>query len=143
MAKQSFFDQAEDCIRRIDARATVARIRVLAVLLAQQSAVTHHQIETTLDQDEKIDRVTLYRALDWLAANGLVHKVVSADRVWLFLFNNKDAEHHQHAHFKCTRCAEVICLNDLGAANNVPPLPNGYRSLEIEMTVKGLCAKCA
>lgn len=143
MAKQLLFDQAEERIRQAGARATAARVNVLAFLLTQQSAVTHHQIEIALDKDKKIDRVTLYRALDWLTENGLVHKVVGVDRAWRFRINDNDIEHHQHAHFKCNRCAKVICLDDLRSGSEALVLPDGYRGQEIELTVKGLCAQCA
>jgi len=143
MAKQTFFNQAEERIRRADARATAGRIRVLAFLLTQQSAASHHQIEIALDQDEKIDRVTLYRTLDWLVEHDFAHRVVSADRVWRFRANESHTGHHQHAHFKCDRCAKVICLDELQSAANTPALPDGYRGMEIELTVKGLCAHCA
>lgn len=140
---KAFYAQAEECIRRTGLRPTTARTRVLAFLLTQKNAVTHHQIETTLERDGKIDRVTLYRALDWLTGNGLVHKVVGVDRAWRFRFNDSDIEHHQHAHFKCNRCAKVICLDQLRSRSEAPKLPKGYRGLEVELTVKGLCAQCA
>jgi Fur family ferric uptake transcriptional regulator len=143
MTTQAVFHQAEERIRRTGARVTVARVRVLAFLLTQQDAVPHHQIEVALDQYERIDRVTLYRTLDWLTEAGLVHKVAGVDRAWRFRINENDIAHHQHAHFKCNHCAKVICLDDVGAGNSLPALPDGYRGLEIELTVKGLCAQCA
>ncbi len=143
MATLSLFEHAEALIKQLGARATAARIRVLVFLLTQQSAVTHHQIEFALNADGKIDRVTLYRALDWLTETGLAHKVVGVDRAWCFLANSSDIAHHQHAHFKCQRCAKVICLKNLRSSGQVPLLPEGYREMEIEVTVKGFCAQCA
>ena len=58
-------------IRRLGARATPARIRVLQLLRAAPTALTHGEIELALGASV-IDRVTLYRVLDWLVASGLV-----------------------------------------------------------------------
>ncbi len=61
---------AEQRILEAKERITPIRTRVFAYLLAQDSAVTHLQIESDLGAP-KIDRVTLYRVLDWLAEKKL------------------------------------------------------------------------
>jgi Fur family ferric uptake transcriptional regulator len=135
--------RAELLVAATGARLTGARVRVLAFLLLQKKAVTHHAIEAGLDAHAKIDRVTLYRTLDWLVAQGLAHKMLGEDRAWHFRANEPAAAHHQHAHFKCERCASMICL--VAAMPNLQTLalPAGYRARALEMTVKGLCAPCS
>ncbi|UJP02796.1 MAG: transcriptional repressor [Nitrosomonas sp.] len=135
-----FHHTAEDMIRHNGGRATAGRIGILAILLAEQHAITHREIEQRLPQEQQLDRVTLYRALEWLAEKNLIHKVTSDDRAWRY-HANRDVQSHQHAHFKCTCCAQVICLDKLPVERNWP-LPAGYRFQEIELTVKGLCANC-
>ncbi|MBA4141483.1 MAG: transcriptional repressor [Nitrosospira sp.] len=135
-----FHKQAEEMIRNQGERVTPGRVRVLAALLAEKRAVTHHEIEERVRDDHKLDRVTLYRVLDWLTEKCLAHRVVSKDRVWRFRAS-ADAQTHQHAHFECTRCTGVFCLGDLKAEYDYL-LPTGYRSQEIELTVKGICAEC-
>lgn len=72
---------------------------------------------------------------------------------------------HQHGHFKCTRCARIFCLEknaDTGATNDdaaaaekrqlalrqqlqtelQKTLGEGFRSHDIELTIKGWCADC-
>ena len=132
---------AEELIRLRGGRATVGRIRILSILLAEQQAITHREIEQRLPQTLQLDRVTLYRTLEWLAGKNLIHKVTSDDRAWRY-HANRELYSHQHAHFKCTRCAQVICLNGLPIERSWP-LPVGYRFHEIELTVKGLCADCS
>ncbi|WP_394808043.1 Fur family transcriptional regulator [Nitrosomonas sp.] len=132
---------AEALIRHSGGRATVGRIRILAIFLAEQQAITHREIEQRLPQTLQLDRVTLYRALGWLVDKNLIHKVTSDDRAWRY-HANRGLHSHQHAHFKCTHCAQVICLSDLPIERNWP-LPIGYRFQEIELTVKGLCADCS
>lgn len=133
--------RAEEMIRRRGERVTPGRIQILAMLLAEQRAVTHHEIEEGLRDKHRLDRVTLYRVLEWLNEKCFVHKVVSDDRIWRFRANTH-LYPHQHAHFECTRCTRVICLDETKVEYD-RPLPAGYRSHEIELKVKGLCAECA
>ncbi len=135
-----FRNIAEELIQHHGGRVTAGRIGILAILLAEQHAITHREIEQRLPESLPLDRVTLYRALEWLAEKNLIHKVTSDDRVWRYHVNRELHAYH-HAHFKCTRCAQVICLDDLPAERSWP-LPAGYRFQEIELTVKGLCADC-
>jgi Fur family transcriptional regulator, ferric uptake regulator len=139
----SFQEQAETMIRRAGERVTPSRMRVLAVLLAELRAVTHHDIEERLSGGRSLNRVTLYRVLEWLNEKSLAHRVVSDDRVWRFRANTSISAHtNQHAHFKCMRCTAVVCLDDLKAKYD-GLMPSGYRPHEFELTVKGLCAACA
>ncbi|SCX53818.1 Fur family transcriptional regulator [Nitrosospira sp. Nsp1] len=133
--------QAEEMIRRRGERVTPGRVRVFAILLAEQRAVTHQEIEKSLPDKPRLNRVTLYRILEWLDEKCFVHKVVGDDRIWHFRANSQVA-HHQHAHFECMRCTRVVCLDDIKAEYD-SPLPAGYQSREIELRVKGLCAECA
>ena len=134
------YDRAEHLVRSTAARATRPRIEVLCVLLAAPRALTHHEVERQVNRALRIDRVTIYRVLEWLTARGLAHRVPGDDRVWRF--NAAEQKHAQHhAHFKCNHCGEVICLDKLVAPRGIP-LPSGYRSQEIELTVRGLCAGC-
>jgi Fur family transcriptional regulator, ferric uptake regulator len=139
----SFLDQAKQQLEQTTARATPARVKVLALLLAQNSAVTHQDIAMALERREKIDRVTLYRTLEWLTQQGFVHKLVGADRAWRFGMNRQAHEHHHHAHFTCQRCTEVICLESAPIHAELPALPEGYSGVAVELTVKGLCARCS
>jgi Fur family ferric uptake transcriptional regulator len=132
--------QAEEMILSRAERVTTGRIQVLAMLLEEQRAVSHHELEQRFKGKHRLDRVTLYRVLEWLNERGYIHRVVGDDRVWRFRAN-LDLKPHQHAHFECTRCMRVICL-DLKAEYN-RPLPAGYRPQEVELRVKGLCPGCA
>ncbi len=136
----TFETAAEKMIRQCGGRVTTGRVRILAVLLTEQQAITHREIEQRLLGKQSLDRVTLYRVLEWLTNKQLIHKVVSDDRVWRFHANH-ELHSHQHAHFKCNSCASVICLDKLPNERDWS-LPVGYQFQEIELTVKGLCAKC-
>jgi Fur family ferric uptake transcriptional regulator len=130
--------EAERKIQAKGERVTDARVQVLAALQASASALTHPELEQRLHGD--INRVTIYRVLDWLTDKHLVHKIAGNDRIWRFTAG--DDELHQHAHFQCETCGQVVCLDDVNLAYAVR-LPEGFRSTHIEMTIKGDCAACA
>ena len=137
----NFYEQAVEMIRHTGGRITSGRVRVLGILLSEKQAISDHEIEERIGKKNPLDRVTLYRILEWLDKKGLAHKVISGDRKWRFRTNIYTGS-HQHAHFKCSRCTTVICLNDINAEYDWP-LPPGYQSQEVELTVKGVCAECA
>jgi Fur family ferric uptake transcriptional regulator len=133
-------DAAEALLAERGARLTRARIDALSTLLASTEALTHHEIARRLPPGRGIDRVTLYRVLEWLTAQGLAHKVAGDDRAWRY--SSVHAGHASgHAHFRCNTCGRVVCLD----AARVPsiPLPAGFRRREVEVTVTGTCAACA
>lgn len=130
-------DAAREGLRRTGARVTPARVRVLAALMAAGRPLSHHEIEAL--EGEPLDRVTLYRVLDWLVAQGLARRMAGEDRVWRFLAGAE--VHAGHAHFHCGGCGAVSCLESQ-AVQGVR-LPRGFRSDAVELTVRGRCAACA
>ena len=131
---------AEEMIRTTGVRVTQPRVSVLAALLNAPRALTHHDVELRVKRSIKVDRVTVYRVLEWLVANQLAHRIAGDDRVWRF--NAAAGEHSdEHMHFQCNRCGRVTCLEEKAPAPHVP-LPAGFRSEHVEITVKGLCAQC-
>jgi Fur family ferric uptake transcriptional regulator len=148
---------AETQLQHASVRITAARVKVLAALLGAERAFSHQDLQDTLAD---MDRVTLYRALDCLADAGLTHKIAGDDRVFRYSAGAERAEpaiasttgphppHHQHGHFKCTRCAKVFCLDSIGEAGLLQnalqeSLGKGFQSHDIEFTIKGWCADCA
>jgi Fur family ferric uptake transcriptional regulator len=160
--------RAENRLRQMSVRITAARVNVLAALIDAPCAYSHHDMQGTFAD---MDRVTLYRALDCLTAAGLVHRIAGDDRVFRYSAGTEQAEsahapeRHRHGHFKCTRCSKVYCLDggdadwpaDAAApgALRQPTLPQqlqavlhgtlgkGFRGHDIELTIKGWCADCA
>ena len=126
-------------IRCTGARATPARVRVLQLLRSAPTALTHNEIELALGAPS-IDRVTLYRVLDWLVDSGLAHKNSDAHRV--FRFSAAAAgEHATHVHFRCEHCGRVFCLE--AAPPAAPILPAGFMLSRMDFDLRGRCADCA
>lgn len=125
-------------IRSCGARATPARIRVLQLLRSTPGALSHTQIEQALGESA-LDRVTLYRVLDWLVESGLAHKNADANRVFRFSAA-AESEHAKHIHFRCDSCGKVFCLDQPPPA--LPAMPDGFSLLRADFDLHGCCAGC-
>ncbi len=131
---------ALDILRTAGERATPAREVVLGILLEAPRALTHQEVEhNARELGLSADRVTVYRVLDWLVAHRYAHRIAGEDRVWRF--NAAGPEAHGHAHFRCTRCGQVFCLNDLQPALGFN-LPKGFLFERAELTIQGICPDC-
>ncbi|MSR15675.1 MAG: transcriptional repressor [Gammaproteobacteria bacterium] len=122
-------------------RITPARQAVIEILNGTRLALTHHEIERQARANGiRFDRVTLYRALDWLVANGIAHKVAAEDRVWRF--NSARANQRYHAHFHCKECGTVHCVDFPNQEISIP-LPADFKAERTEIMLRGTCASCA
>ena len=140
MSGKDTLDLARERIRETGGRMTGPRIQVLAAMLGANRVLSHHDIEHMLGA-ARVDRVTLYRVLEWLVAQGLAHRIAGSDRVWRFSVTGE--AHEAHAHFQCSGCGRVLCLDELSARKLPLQLPRGCRPERIEVTVTGVCPECA
>ncbi|HEX8988300.1 MAG TPA: transcriptional repressor [Rhodocyclaceae bacterium] len=134
--------EVQSAIRAAGARVTPARVRVLAALRAATAPQCHAEIEESLAQEAQpaIDRVTLYRVLDWLCSAGLAHKAADARGVFRFSAAQPNVEHAGHVHFRCTGCGGVFCLK--APPPPVPALPRGFRLGGMAVDIRGECPRC-
>ncbi len=140
MASQASSQQAvAEQIRRIGARATPARIRVLHMLRNAPAPLSHAEIESQLG-GMALDRVTLYRVLDWLVDSGLAHKSADSSRVFRFSPATL-GEHATHVHFRCERCGRVYCLD--ASPPVIPVLPTGFSLTRMDFDLRGVCVNCS
>ena len=132
--------EAENRVRAAGQRPTRARLQILQALLDLAQPVSHTEIQEHIQSRwaENIDRVTLYRGLEWLVQHQLSHRITADDRVWRFSAINP--EHPSHPHFHCVRCGQVLCLPE--SQLPAPQLPAEYRVKEVEVVVNGICPHC-
>ncbi len=120
-------------------RLTPARQTVLQILKGTNLALTHHEIEhQAREKGVQFDRVTLYRALEWLVTKDLAHKVAAEDRVWRFSAA-RDGSRDQ-AYFHCTNCGAVYCL-EVAPLQQPAVVPEGFKAHRTEIMLRGECAQ--
>ena len=131
---------ATDHIIEAGLKPTKARVAVLDAILNADSALSHTDVLEQLYKQCEFDRVTVYRVLDWLQENNLVHKISGESRARKYQLSlGKQA--HKHAHFNCVKCEKIICIHALE-----PTFPKNvlseYQVDSIDIHIKGVCPSC-
>jgi len=121
------------------ARSTTAKKEIQELIVSSSVALSHSEIQKSLEG--LCDRVTIYRILERLLVEGVIHKIVNIDGVVKYACcHSCSAKHnHNHIHFSCQKCKSVTCLE------NVEPsykLPKNYKVSEMNFTLSGLCPQC-
>jgi Fur family ferric uptake transcriptional regulator len=119
---------------------TAMRELVLKVLTNQTSAISLSELEHKF---EKADRTTLYRTLKTFEENKLIHSIddgTGSIKFALCLDNCMCNPDELHVHFKCIKCHQTFCLNEIAVP--LVSLPSGFELESINMVVKGVCSNC-
>lgn len=136
MSKEAF----KEILKKRNLRATSQRLDLLLELEKYKSAMPYSAIQKKLDA---MDRVTLYRTLETLTEQGVIHKAFQENNeVFYAVCGEKcsnEVHHHDHIHFKCVKCEVVTCENINNSIN--VSLPE-YEIHKISINVSGVCARC-
>ena len=94
-------------------RNTPAKKIILDLILKSDVALSHSEIQHFTAG--VCDRVTIYRILERLINEDLIHKSVNIDGLIKYAACNhaSDNHYHQHVHFSCQICNLVTCLNNI------------------------------
>lgn len=123
-------------------RNTRAKQLVIETLSENSAACTHAFVYEQLKNE--CDRATVYRILERLTEEGVLHKVVNVDGVINYALcqtcENHSKHTHNHVHFSCESCSEVTCIDQIEPQIQ---LPKKYRIHEVNLTVSGICPNCS
>lgn len=112
---------------------------VLHLFEAKNTAVSAVALIQELNQS--MNKTTVYRILDRLENDGLVHSFIASDGLrWYAKCNGCSSEQHLdvHPHIQCKLCGKVECL-DLDVAI---PKVKGYEIENVELFLIGTCSQC-
>jgi Fur family zinc uptake transcriptional regulator len=141
-------DQAADTCARHGARLTEIRRRVLALIIDSRGPLGAYALLDRLKAERaNATPVTVYRALDFLLENGLIHKI---ERLNSFIACTDQGDHtHQHGHAAqfliCRTCGTVAELEDPSISEAISHAAGrtGFRPDRATIEVEGLCGACA
>ncbi len=91
---------------------------------------------------EGVNKTTVYRLLDRLEDDGIVHSFAGEDSVKYYAkcrTCSGPAHTHNHPHFHCTACNTVRCLDDEVSLT----VSGGFQVMEAQVLLKGRCAACS
>lgn len=122
---------------------TPIRKKVLEMVWAGHKPVKAYEIiDNFAGRNKPTKPPTVYRALDFLVENGLVHRIESQNA---FIGCPSPVENHAASFFICTRCHVVKEMDSEGIDAAIARLAkqNGFRVRQKTLEVYGLCPGCA
>jgi Fur family transcriptional regulator, ferric uptake regulator len=122
---------------------TPKRLWVLEVIGANSAPVSAQEVFETVSRSAAINRVTVYRILDLLAARGLVERLSGSGRSQVYgLAPNEN--HPAHPHFYCRSCGTFECLLPESLNVDLQPMQRTFagRIENVAVRVEGRCKKC-
>jgi len=139
-------DRAEAACAARGANLTEVRRQVLGLILeAKQPVGAYALLDRLKEARAGAAPPTVYRALDFLLEQGLVHKV---ERLNAFVACGTH-DHDGHAHpaqlLVCRNCHAVTELDDHNVAHAIAKAAAaaGFKPARATVEVEGLCARCA
>ncbi|MGG5207668.1 Fur family transcriptional regulator [Chryseobacterium sp. MIQD13] len=123
-------------------RNTQAKTEILNIINHSDIALSQPDIQKKLG--DLCNRVTIYRVLERLEKEGLIHKIVNIDGVVNFAKCSKKCStgnhFHNHIHFNCKECHSVTCIENVVPDISLPP---DFIAQEYNFIVSGICPGCS
>lgn len=135
--------RARELCATTGARLTPVREQVLKLIWQSHQPVgAYHLLESLDAQSERRNAPpTIYRALDFLQEQGLVHRIASLNA----FIGCADPSHHHPGHFLiCKHCNTAIELEAerINSAIETSAMERGFRVEEQCVEVVGCCERC-
>ncbi|SMF15092.1 Fur family transcriptional regulator, zinc uptake regulator [Alteromonadaceae bacterium Bs31] len=136
--------QAESLCQSKGVRLTKLRRQVFELIWQSHNPLGAYALMDLLEQNSERKRVappTVYRALDFLLEQGLIHKVHSLNA---FVGCSHPKREHSDALFICLNCGftEEVPSNSIQQAINLSASQNRFTVKEKVLEICGLCSKC-
>lgn len=134
--------EAEALCKNKGLRLTPLRRQVLELVWASHQPIGAYTILEQLDRDRGTTAPpTVYRSLDFLVANGLVHRI---DSLNAFVGCNRPHNDHAAYFLICDGCGDVAELTDPSLAKALQKAANGagFKPRTETVEVSGLCQCC-
>ncbi len=112
---------------------------VLSIFEEREKAVSVVALVKLLK--EKMNKTTVYRILDRLEQDGIIHSFLGKDGLrWYAKCQGCSADHHLdvHPHFQCKDCGDVECL----PVDVVIPSVENKQVDSAEIMLVGKCSNC-
>ena len=135
-------ERARSACQSRGVRLTDQRRQVLEILLASRCALGAYDILDRMSREgRRTAPMTVYRALDFLMAVGLVHRLASLNA---FAVCRGPAERHSSQFLICRQCRAVVELADAGVDTALAAAGDrsGVAAVERFVEVLGDCPTC-
>ena len=129
---------SDDILKAHNLKNTGCRKHIINELLNTNTALSENEIKAALP--DLFDRVTFYRSLKTLEEKGIIHRIVLQDASIKYALNSEMLKKHDHAHFHCTDCDNVMCVESI--FDNSINMPSGFSVKSTQVLLEGVCPNC-
>jgi len=140
---KSLVSQAEQLCEQRQQRFTILRKRVLTLVCQAKQPLGAYQLLDLLQQDRRSAAPpTIYRALDFLMAQGLIHRLASNNTYLACAHPQQD---HEAVFLVCKHCGNTQEIHTSGITQSIQEKSDTYqfKVLHTSIEVTGLCKKCS
>ena len=140
---KSLLSQAEKLCEQRQQRFTALRKRVLTLICqARQPAGAYQLLESLQEDGRSAAPPTIYRALDFLMAQGFIHRLASNNTYLACAHPEHD---HEAVFLVCKHCARTQEVHTDGLRQSVQKKAKVYKFkvLHTAVEVVGLCSTCS
>lgn len=113
------------------------------MLLEQSAPLSAYELMERLDRhlERRLAPPTVYRALEFLLAHGLIHRLESTNA---YLPCNTPGEVHESVYFLCSECGATAEVADtrIGGLLNQDASTLHFKPKRQVVEVQGVCGKC-
>ncbi len=135
--------EADALVRQQGARFTAMRRDTFELLLAQKAPLSAYDILARLETrlHRKLAPPTVYRALDFLLAQGLIHRLETSNA---YLVCDHPGAQHESVYLVCTGCGTTQEVDDHAVADVLQKKAQafGFVPRKQVIEVQGLCRRC-
>lgn len=120
---------------------TKQRKKVLELVWKNHKPAKAYDILKQIDEKDSLQPPIVYRALDFLLNNGMVHKINSLNA---YVGCPHPLKHSQCYFLICSKCEEVeeSCDKSLTAEIAKSTKSRGFNSEKVAVEIVGICKKC-
>ena len=130
--------KAVEILTKKNIKRTSCREGIIDVIINTGGALSENEIREKLAGN--YDRTTFYRSFKTLEDNKIIHKIVIDNQLVKYALDNSITQKKEHAHFYCSNCHSVLCLDSTPVNNFI--IPDGFMQDETKIIIKGTCANC-
>ncbi len=142
MNTRAALQHAERLCKQRQARLTPQRRRVLQLVIEADKPIGAYELlEQMRDGERRPAPPTVYRALDFLLEQGLIHRIES---LHAFIGCAHAGTRHTSQFLVCTDCGQVeeVCTADLGKTLQQEVQRSGFLPSRPVIELLGLCQDC-
>ncbi len=140
--REQLLEKAENICKENNVRFTKTRKRVLEIICDQPNAIKAYDILDILAKEDKSAKpITIYRALDFLISQGLVHKIESINSFFACPCPDQTVDSQL---LICDVCGLISALHVPDACSSLDNHAReiGFKPMSKSIEIHGICAEC-